>query len=140
MTCLRPSRNRGWDDYIGVMRQILALSLALALPMTAAADEDSSGLSLMERGAQLFMEGILKEMEPAIEEFSELTDQMGPALKQFADEMGPKLADLLNQVEDWSAYQPPEILPNGDIIIRRKPDHPMTPPGSPTEPAPQVEL
>jgi hypothetical protein len=24
-------------------------------------------------------------------------------------------------VEDWSVYEMPEILPNGDIIIRKKP-------------------
>ena len=42
--------------------------------------------------------------------------------------------------QDWSAYEAPEMLPNGDIIIRRKPDHPLTPPETPTEPAPQIEL
>ena len=104
------------------------------------AEEAGDGLSLMERGAQLFMEGILREMEPAIEEFQGFADDMGPALRQFADEMGPKLGALLEEIEDWSAYMPPEVLPNGDIIIRRKPDHPLTPPDAPTEPAPQIEL
>lgn len=118
----------------------LALMLALAAPAAHAQDEDGDGLSLMERGAQLFMEGILKEMEPAIEEFQGLADDIGPALKQFAEEMGPKLSELLEEVEDWSAYEAPEMLPNGDIIIRRKPDHPMTPPETPTEPAPQIDL
>ena len=94
----------------------------------------------MERGAQMFLEGILKEMEPAIDEFQGLADEMGPALRQFADEMGPKLTELFAEVEDWSVYQPPEVLPNGDIIIRRKPEHPLTPPDTPTEPAPQVDL
>ena len=88
----------------------------------------------------MFMEGILKEMEPAIEEFSGLADQMGPALKSFAQEMGPKLTELLEEVEDWSAYQAPEMLPNGDIVIRRKPDHPLVKPETPTEPAPQIDL
>ncbi len=115
---------------------IFALSLA---PLAAVAEEDR-GLSLMERGAQLFMEGILKEMEPAIDEFSGLADQMGPALKDFATEMGPKLTELLEQIDDWNAYTAPEILPNGDIIIRRKPDHPMLPKEDLTEPAPQIEL
>ncbi len=94
----------------------------------------------MERGAQMFLEGIMREMEPAIDGFSDMAEDIGPALRQFAEEMGPKLADLMNEIEDWSAYQPPEVLPNGDIIIRRKPDHPMTPPDAPTEPAPQIEL
>ncbi|MGJ8625736.1 MAG: hypothetical protein ACSHXB_02145 [Sulfitobacter sp.] len=122
------------------MKHVVSLVAALTMfPLVAGAEEDR-GLSLMERGAQLFMEGILKEMEPAIDEFSGLADQMGPALKNFATEMGPKLTELLEQVDDWSAYTAPEILPNGDIIIRRKPDHPMVPPETPTEPAPQIEL
>jgi hypothetical protein len=94
----------------------------------------------MERGAQLFLEGILKEMEPTIDEFSGLAEQMAPALRNFAQEMGPRLTELLEEVEDWSVYQAPEMLPNGDIIIRRKPDDPMVPPETPTEPAPQIEL
>ena len=125
------------------MRQFAPMSLVLALLAAPAVAQDSdadTGLSLMERGAQLFMEGILKEMEPAIEEFQGLADDLAPALKQFAQEMGPKLGEILDQVEDWNAYMPPEVLPNGDIIIRRKPDHPLTPPDQPTEPAPQVEL
>jgi hypothetical protein len=117
---------------------LVALSLSFA-PMSANAEEDR-GLSLMERGAQLFMEGILKEMEPALDEFEGLADQMGPALKNFATEMGPKLGELLDQVDDWNAYAAPEMLPNGDIIIRRKPDHPLVPPPEPTKPEPQIDL
>ena len=116
------------------------VALWLAAPVAQAEEAEEPGLSLMERGAQMFMEGILKEMEPAIEEFQGFADEMGPALRQFANEMGPKLSELLEEIEDWSAYQPPEVLPNGDIIIRRKPDHPLTPPDTPTEPAPQIEL
>jgi len=115
------------------------ITILLLSSLTAQAEEDR-GLSLMERGAQLFMEGILKDMEPAIDEFEGLADQMGPALKNFATEMGPKLTELFEQVDDWSAYTAPEMLPNGDILIRRKPDHPLVPPETPTEPAPQIEL
>ena len=126
--------------YIVVMKNLMPIIVALSFIPFAVSAEEERGLSLMERGAQLFMEGILKEMEPAIDEFEGFAEQMGPALKNFATEMGPKLNELLNQVEDWSAYSAPEMLPNGDIIIRRKPDHPMLPPNTPTEPAPQVEL
>jgi hypothetical protein len=127
------------------MRQIAALtlmaSLALAAPAFAQEEEEGErGLSLMERGAQMFMEGILREMEPAIGELESLGEEVGPALRDFAREMGPKLTELLEEVEDWSAYEAPEILPNGDIIIRRKPDHPLEEPETPTEPAPQIEL
>ena len=42
--------------------------------------------------------------------------------------MGPALGSILESVEDWSVYEAPEILPNGDIIIKRKPE-PETPKG-----------
>ena len=127
--------------YIGGMKQFLALALILPLAaVPARAEEPAPGPSLMERGAQMFLEGMLKELEPAIEDLSGLAEDLGPALQQFAAEMGPKFKELMAEVEDWSAYQAPEILPNGDIIIRRKPDHPLVPPDTPTEPAPQIEL
>lgn len=119
------------------MRIPVLTFVAFTLVAPAAQAEEDRGLSLMERGAQMFMEGILKEMEPAIDEFSGLAEEMGPALRQFADQMGPKLTELLNEVEDWNAYMAPEVLPNGDIIIRRKPDQPLE---APKEPAPEVEL
>tara|TARA_R110002073_G_scaffold143757_1_gene295760 strand:- start:156 stop:524 length:369 start_codon:yes stop_codon:yes gene_type:complete len=122
------------------MKNFVPLVVALSFIPFAAVAEEERGLSLMERGARLFMQGILKEMEPAIDEFEGFADQMGPALKNFAIEMGPKLTELLDQVDDWSAYTAPEMLPNGDIIMRRKPDHPLAPPDTPTEPAPQIEL
>lgn len=122
------------------MKHALAFVLAVTLTTPAAQAEEDPGPSLMERGAQMFLEGILKEMEPTMEELQGIAEEMGPALREFASEMGPKLTELMAEVEDWSVYLPPEILPNGDIIIRRKPEHPMTPPETPTEPAPQIDL
>ena len=97
---------------------ISAVCTALALP---AQTQDASGKSLMERGAELFLEGLRQEMEPTIEDLRGFADQFGPALQSFMREMGPALADLAAQVQDWSAYEAPEMLPNGDIIIRKKP-------------------
>lgn len=125
------------------MKHIVPVILTLSFsPIIATAEEAQvdRGLSLMDRGAKMFMEGILKEMEPAIDEFEGLKEQMGPVLKNFASEMGPKLAELMEQVDDWSVYSAPEMQPNGDIIIRRKPDHPMEKSEKPTEPAPQIDL
>lgn len=89
--------------------------------------QEGDGSSLMERGAQQFLEGLLQEMQPAWEE-----------MRSFMEEMGPAMMGLIEEVKDWSAYEPPEMLENGDIIIRRKPE------GSPipeqTEPVPQIEL
>lgn len=94
-----------------------ALLLAMALPLHAQEDD---GFSLMERGAQLFFEGIQREMEPALNDLLDLAEDMEPALRAFVNEMGPALVELLGQIEDLSAYHPPEILPNGDIILRKK--------------------
>lgn len=81
---------------------------------------DEGGSDLLERGAQMLLEGLMREIEPALEDLQELSEKMTPALQNFVAEMGPALKEMLEKVEDWSAYHPPEILENGDIIIRRK--------------------
>lgn len=105
---------------------ICALSIAVALPVHA---EEDTGKSLMEQGAELFFEGLRQEMEPALEDLQGLVSQFGPAMQSFFEEMGPALAEMAGEIEDWSAYEVPEMLPNGDIIIRKKPpqDQPETP-------------
>ncbi|WP_085826116.1 hypothetical protein [Roseovarius gaetbuli] len=92
-----------------------------ALPLSAQdAEQEEQGRSLMEEGARLFLEGIRREMGPALEDLRGMTEDMEPALRQFVEEMGPALSDLMAKVGDLSAYHAPEVLPNGDIIIRRK--------------------
>lgn len=98
-------------------RLIFIATLACATPALA---QEEDGPSLMERGAQMLMEGLLQEIEPAIDDLQGMAEEFGPALRDFATQMGPALRSLLDEVEDWSAYHPPEILENGDIIIRRK--------------------
>lgn len=117
----KPQRRLGriWQGaYIGLMKRMaLILGLLIAAPVAA---QESDGPSLMERGAQLFLEGLLKEVEPMTDELGKLLDEAGPAMQSFVEKMGPALSELMQDVEDWSAYEPPEVLPNGDIIIRRK--------------------
>ena len=43
-------------------------------------------------------------------------------LERLTKPLLPMLRDLGKQIEDLPNYHPPEVLPNGDIIIRRKPD------------------
>ena len=93
------------------------------------AEQEEKGFSLMEEGARLFFKGIMQEMEPALEDLQDLTEEMEPALRQFAQEMGPALRDLMDKVDDITMYHPPELLPNGDIILRRK--QPMPPDTAP---------
>lgn len=96
----------------------LATALTLATPAAfaqeAPPEEESPGL--MERGAEMFLRGLMNEMEPSLRE-------MEGALK----EMQPEMQKLLELMGDIRNYELPEKLPNGDIIIRRKPDLPSPP-------------
>lgn len=71
----------------------------------------------MERGLDLFFQGLQSEMEPALRDLSGAMDELGPAV-----------TELLEMVDDITNYEMPEMLDNGDIIIRRKPDAPAIPP------------
>ena len=42
--------------------------------------------------------------------------------RRFAEEAAPMAERLQGLMQDLDAYEAPEIMPNGDIIIRRKPD------------------
>lgn len=107
--------------YIQVMRYLMIWLTALCLTAPpATAQED--GPSLMERGAQQFLEGLLQEMEPAWQQ-----------MQGFMEQMGPAMLELMEEVKDWSVYEPPEVLDNGDIIIRRKPPVDVAPPDRPDQ-------
>mgnify|MGYP006950382242 CR=1 FL=1 len=113
--------------------------LALALSVTAPPVLAEEGTSLMEEGAKLFFRGLMEEMEPALRGLEDLADDLEPAMRNFAQEMGPALRELLETVEDWSAYEPPVVLPNGDILLRRKPDMP-TPDALPAPEKGEIDL
>lgn len=97
-----------------------ALCLICALAVSPAQAQDSDTEDLMRRGLEMFLEGMQDELSPTMRALADLAAQAGPALQGFVEEMGPALADIVGQVQDWTAYHPPEILPNGDIILRRK--------------------
>ena len=99
----------------------LALILATALAAPAAAQEaEPEGRSLVERGAEMVMRGLLQEMAPAIGDL-ERTMTI--------------LEGVIGRIEE---YEAPEMLPNGDIIIRRKPE--FGPDGDPGALPPGEEL
>ena len=109
---------------------VVVCLLCLSSPAIAQQEEDS-GKGLMEQGAEMFWEGLRKEMGPALDDLQGLADQfaseIGPSLQDFMARMGPALAGIAAEVGDWSRYDLPEILPNGDIIIRKKPAAPQEP-------------
>ena len=114
---------------------IVAAACFSALPVLAEESAEDNGFSLMEEGAKLFFEGIMREMEPAIDDLQELANEMEPALREFVQEMGPAFGELLGKIEDLNAYHPPEMLPNGDIILRKK-----TPEEMAQEPDGEIEI
>lgn len=80
------------------MKQLLALTFVAALGVTPAQSQDndiSEGMSLLQEGSRLLLDGLLKEI-------------------------GPALLQLEGKIVDLNSYHMPEVLPNRDIIIRRK--------------------
>lgn len=79
------------------MRQTLlaAAFCAATLPAAAAENEFEEGMNLLSEGTRLLLEGLMGQMEPALRE-------------------------LQGALQDLDSYHAPEVLPNGDIIIRRK--------------------
>ncbi len=93
---------------------LLAMTLGLAPAMAQDAEpapnaEIEEGTDLLEEGAKLLLRGLMSEMEPAISD-------MGEALA----EAEPMLRDLMTMIGDIRNYHAPEVLPNGDILIRKK--------------------
>ncbi|MFT5341974.1 MAG: hypothetical protein ACI9BH_001187 [Paracoccaceae bacterium] len=112
----------GFRPYIYGMKQSASLAFAVALLSVPAVAQEQDPPSLMQRGAEMFFEGLREEMAPALDNLQDLAQQAGPSLLNFMTEMGPAFTELLDEVQDWSRYSAPEILPNGNIIIRLKPD------------------
>lgn len=81
------------------------LFACLSAPAAAQDNDINDGLSQMRDGARQLLEGLMGEVEPRMQELAD-------ALENF-DWNGIGLDDL-------NRYHPPEMLPNGDIILRRK--------------------
>ena len=109
------------------MKHVVALLIALSITSPAQAEGQTMDNLLkqfedLSKNAQSMLEGWVADIGPKLEE-------LGPTLEEFADKIG-----------DMSAYHPPEILDNGDIIIRRKiPTEPIPAPEAEKEAAPNKE-
>jgi len=83
----------------------LALIAAISVcgaPAIAQSGDVEDGFDLLSDGVQLLLRGLMQEMEPA-------------------------LNDLQGALQGLDRYHAPEVLPNGDIIIRRKTPDEMLP-------------
>ena len=94
--------------------QNILLALMLLVPVAAPAqeaapseesEEITEGLGLLERGARTLLRGLMGEVEPSMRDMAEALENWD--FKGFT-------------LDDLGRYHPPERLPNGDIIIRRK--------------------
>ncbi|WP_336097008.1 hypothetical protein [Roseovarius sp. CH_XMU1461] len=108
------------------MRSLALVTIAyLAVSPVSAQETEGEpapeeGLSLIEEGARMFLEGLAEDMAPAMKDLAELAESWQPQMREFVTQMGPALSELLDKVDDISRYHAPEMLPNGDIIMRRK--------------------
>ena len=111
---------------ITVFPLVFCLSMTPALAQDAAptppGDVDA-GVSLLQQGAKLLLKGLMSNMEPAMQD-------MGRAIT----EMQPALNDLLAMIGDLTQYHAPEMLENGDIILRHKTPAELAPK------APEIDL
>ncbi|PYE84948.1 hypothetical protein [Pseudoroseicyclus aestuarii] len=102
-----------------------ALALLIALAATpAAAQEEGDDFDLMGQGAQMFFQGMMNQMRPALEGMEGLAEEARPHLQALISEMGPALMRVLSRVDDIANYDLPELTEDGDIVIRRSEDAP----------------
>jgi len=101
--------------YIWMMKRLIPIAL-IPVMLAAPAHADPKD-----------WEGFRKDLE----QFSEDSRKF---LQSWVNDLGPLLDALKDKIDDISNYDPPEVLPNGDIIIRRKPvKKPKNPPKPPVE-------
>jgi hypothetical protein len=127
--------------YPVVMRRHLTLTLTLCLaalpaPAQEGGGDVTEGLGLIEEGAQRLLRGLLTEIEPAVRDFGA---EIEPRLRGLAQDLGPMLEELSALIGDIDQYHPPERLPNGDILLRRKVPDAVPPPAAPA-PGGQIDL
>lgn len=115
----------------GMMRPILPSALLAAAllaaplaaqtaPETSGDGEISGGLDLLGQGAQALLRGLMQEIDPALR-----------SLQEGVEGLGPMFTTLTGLIGDVRHYETPERLPNGDILIRRKPGAPPPAPLTP---------
>jgi hypothetical protein len=108
---------------------VLALLLAPAAAQEAPAPAEQSeprgrmveGIDMLGEGMRLLLEGLQDETAPLMQE---LLDQAVPALGAAREGLGRLVAGLEAigvGLADLAGYDAPVLLPNGDILIRRRP-------------------
>ncbi len=90
---------------------------------------------------------LLAPKQPHAQDVDRLTEDLGSTLRDLFEQMEPALDEAWELLQKFQGgydprhYQMPEVLPNGDIIIRRRGDAPPfgEPPDEPVENVPPDE-
>jgi len=104
------------------MRYAVLMLMLLALPAPAqeapapppTGGSVQEGVDLLQRGMQSILDGLVTEMQPAIDGMSRALTEMRPLADQ-----------LFTLIDNIGNYEAPVMLVNGDILIRRKPAAPV---------------
>lgn len=83
------------------MKHLILISAVALSPFSASAQEAETPFGF-------------GELAPLAENFKDL-------FEDFAKDMLPLMEQLSDKMSDLHTYEAPEVLPNGDILIRRKP-------------------
>lgn len=112
------------------------LACVLLLPATTVQADDSAppaqeSTPLLDLFDQM-LRGFMREAEPQMRELERGFEALEPEIQRFLDRM-----------QGLAQYHPPEVLPNGDILIRRRQAEEVpedAPPGeSPSEEPPSED-
>lgn len=118
--------------YYSRMRPLLIIPFCLCLalgPQAVADDPDTPPETGQTDGVfglfERFLRGFMDDMDPHMRQ-----------MERSLEAAEPELRRLLGQLRDMVEYEPPEILPNGDILIRRRQARPDPDTEGQTDPAP----
>ena len=122
----------------------LILALMLAGPL-AAQTEGAPDCPLLAPGCERLprlLEDFERDMAPLLRDLQreaeprlrDLERDLAPLLDGLGRRVDPILRDLADLMGDLSGWEAPEVLPNGDILIRRRP---APPPPRPQDQAPE---
>lgn len=96
-------------DY--VLPGLIAVSLALSAPARGQSElptEEPSAAPLLDFFERM-LRGFMTEIEPQMRDLERGFEALEPEIQGFIDRM-----------RGMAQYHPPQVLPNGDILIRRR--------------------